>query len=233
MYAAEDACDEVIDALGVPARKILTSATTAIAIGSEGAGFEGFLDRFPRARRKNVRHEVRAFAAAGATVTTCRLGDVLPRVAALMGAHQRKYGDLVTDAQMARYLRLQEAYLGETSTVFVEERDGDILGFTLYYAHGGTLYSRAGGFDPRRAAPYAYFNVSVYAPIRHAIERGLTTLDLGLGSYQAKRLRGADVTPLWSVVVPPERLEPEWQRVLGFPAPQAIGAGVASLPPRG
>jgi predicted N-acyltransferase len=153
-----------------------------------------------------------------------------------MGAHQRKYGDLVTDAQMARYLRLQEAYLGEASTVFVDERGGDIRGFTLYYAHGGTLYSRAGGFDQERAAPFAYFNVSLYAPIRHAAEHGFTTLDLGLGSYRAKRLRGAEVTPLWSVVVPPERLESDWARVLGRPAPPALGAGVASprvLPRKG
>jgi predicted N-acyltransferase len=227
MYASEEVCDEVMAALAVPARKIVTSAKAAIALDPGAGDFEGYLNRFPSARRSKLRKEVQAFAAAGGTTTAYPLGEVLPRIAPLLGAHQRKYGDPVADVEAERYLRHQEAYLGASSTVFVDERDGDIRGFTLCYEHGDAVYSQACGFDPHGAAPFAYFNLSVYAPLRLAAEHRLAKLELGLGSYQGKRLRGADVTALWSVVVPPEHMPPECARVFGRASPQAIFAGVA------
>jgi hypothetical protein len=228
MYASEEASDEVRDALPVPARKIATSARAVLPIEPGASDFHSYLRHVPKSRRSKVRTETRAFTAAGGTVTTYQLGEVMQRIAPLMGAHQRKYGDLSTDAEAMDYLRAQERYLGAASTVFVDERDGgDVRGFGLYYAHGDAFYSRACGFDAQRAAPFAYFNLSIYAPIRHAVEHGLAALELGLGSYEAKRLRGAEVVALWSVVVPPEDLAPEWTRVLGRPSPQALFAGVA------
>jgi uncharacterized protein len=227
MYAVEGACDEVRAALSVPARKILTSAKAVLTLDAAG-GFDGYLHSLGGARRRNRVREVRHFEAAGGTVATYQLGEVMHRIAPLMRAHQRKYGELSTDLEALAYLRVQERYLGAASTVFVDERGGgDIRGFGLYYAHGDAFYSRACGFDEQRPAPFAYFNLTVYAPIRHAVEHGLTTLELGLGSYEAKRERGAEAVALWSVVVPPADLTPEWTRALGRPSPQALFAGVA------
>jgi predicted N-acyltransferase len=231
MYAPEEVCDEVVVALAGPTRKIVTSAKAAITLGAGGGDFEGYLNRFPSARRSKLRKEVQAYAAAGGNATAYPLGEVLPRIAPLLGAHQRKYGDPVTDSEAERYLRHQAAYLGANSTVFVDERDGDIRGFTLCYEHGDAVYAQACGFDPQGAAPFAYFNLSVYAPLRLAAEHRRAKLELGLGSYQGKRLRGADVTALWSVVIPPEHLSPECARVFGRPSPQAIFAGVAGTRP--
>jgi predicted N-acyltransferase len=226
MYALKEACDEVADALSEPARKILTSAKAVLTLDA-GGDFDSYLHRFSSARRRNPVREVRDFEAAGGTAATYHLGEVAPRVAPLLGAHQRKFGNPATDAETLRYLRQQETYLGAASTVFVDEQDGsDIRGFALTFTHGDTLYGRACGFAPQGAAPFAYFNLTVYAPIRHAVEHGLTTLELGLGSYEAKRRRGAEVVALWSVVVPPEDLAPQWTRALGRPAPQALFAGV-------
>jgi len=152
---------------------------------------------------------------------------VLPRIVPLLGAHQRKYGDPGTDLEVERYLRHQEAHLAPRSTVFVDERDGEVHGFALCYEHGDAVYARACGFDPRRAPPFAYFNLSMYAPLRLATAHRRARVELGSGSYQGKRLRGADVTALWSVVVPPGDLPPECARVFGRPAPQALFAGIA------
>jgi predicted N-acyltransferase len=226
MYAPEDACDEVLDAWAVPARKIVISAKATIRLDPGAGDFAGYLSRFPGHRRGKLRKEVRDFAAAGGSVTAYPLGEVLPRIAPLMGAHQRKYGDPSTDPEVERYLRLQEAYLGAHSTVFVDEQDGELRGFTLCYQHADAVYAQACGFDAQRAAPFAYFNISIYAPLRLAAEHGFAALELGLGSYQAKRLRGAEVTALWSVVVPPADLSAECARVFGRPSPQALFAGV-------
>jgi uncharacterized protein len=225
MYAPEDACDEVTDALSVPARKILTSAKAVLTL-DPGGNFDSYLHGFAYERRRKLVREVRDFATAGGTVATYQLGEVLSRIAPLLGAHQRKYGDPVADAKMLRYLQQQEGYLGAGSTVFVDERDSDLGGFALSYTHGDTLYGTACGFDPQRAAPFAYFNLTLYAAVRWAAEHGLARIDLGSGSFQGKRQRGADVLALWSVVVPPDELEPDWAWALRRPTPQAYFAGV-------
>jgi len=228
MYASEEACDEVREALPVPARKITTSANAVLTLDPGAGDFDDYLRRVPRSRRTKMRTEMRAFTASGATVTAYPLGEVMHRIAPLLAAHQRKYGEPGTDPDALDQLRSQERYLGPASTVFVDERDGGgIKGFGLCYAYRDTLYSRLCGFDPRAAAPFAYFNLAIYAPIRHALEHGYPTLELGVGSYQGKRLRGARMLPLCSVVVPPAELTPEWIRMLGRPAPQALFAGVA------
>lgn len=226
MYAPKATCDEVRDALRPSARTIVTSAEAVIPLGADMRDFDDYLAHFPSARRRKLRKEIRDFAAAGGRVAEFPLAAVLDRIAPLMGAHQRRYGDRVTDAEMTHYLEVQNEYLGACSTVFVDERDGDVRGFVLCYTHGGTLYTRAGGFDRARGAPYAYFNVAVYAPIRHAIEHGLTELALGMGSYDGKVLRGAELRALWSVVVPPVHSEPAWSEALDQPSPQAVDAGV-------
>jgi uncharacterized protein len=227
MYAPKPACDEVSGALGTAARTILTSAEATIPLSPAG-GLDGYLARFPGHRRRRLRSEVNSFVAAGGLVTTYPLGEVVHDLAPLLVAHQRRHGDPATLAQMAHYLRSQEEYLGADSTVFVQERDGEICGFALAYPHGETLYLRACGFDRKRSTRYAYFNLTFYEPVRHATRHGLTSVALGLGSYRTKVLRGAEVSALWSVVVPPNHLEPTWTAVLGRPSPQAVDAGVAS-----
>jgi predicted N-acyltransferase len=227
MYASEEACDEVRDALSVPARTIATSARAVLRLEPDAGDFDGYLSRLSWSRRRRVRAETRAFTAGGGTVTTYKLAEVMNRIAPLMAAHQRKYGNLTTDAEALEQLRVQERYLGAVSAVFVDERSGgEIRGFALGYVHNDTFHGWACGFDAQGAAPFGYFTLSYYAPIRHAVEHGLTALDFGLGSYEAKRLRGAEVVALWSVVVPPATMTPEWTRTLGRPSPQAIFAGV-------
>jgi predicted N-acyltransferase len=226
MYAPKQTCEEISKSLDVSAQMVLTSADAIIPLSIGTDGLNGYLARFPSARRSKLRKEVELFTAAGGRVAEYRLGEVLDQVAPLLGAHQRKYGSPVTDDEMARYLALQEKYLDSISVVFVDKRqDGRINGFALCYSHNDTLYCRAAGFEPKCAAPFAYFNLAIYAPVRHAAAHGLTAVELGLGSYQGKRLRGAELAPLWSVVVPPERADPAWEEVLGRPSPQAVEAG--------
>jgi uncharacterized protein len=223
--AAETVGEALGEALGAPARLVPTSAEAVIELGPEAVDFEGYLSGFPSARRSKLRREAAAFAQSGARVGEHTLAEVLDRVIPLLGGHQRKYGDPITDEQIGRYLTLQQEHLGALSTVFTDERDGRINGFTLCYSHGDTFYARAAGFDAEHAAPYAYFNLAVYEPIRHAIAHGQSAVCLGAGSFQAKLLRGANNRLLWSAVVPPQPLEPAWDTALGLPSPQAVEAG--------
>jgi predicted N-acyltransferase len=226
MYAPASACAEVADAWPGPSHTILTSAEAALTLGSSLGGFDDYLAAFPYARRLKLRREVALFTAAGGRVGTYALGEVRTRLAPLLGAHQRRYGDDVTDEQMSQYLGQQEEYLGRASAVFVDEHDGDIRGFALCYTHNDTVYVRASGVDQERAAPFAHFNLVYYAPISYAIAHGFARVAFGMGGYQAKVLRGAELTALWSVVMAPEHLEPGWAAALAEPAPLAVAAGV-------
>lgn len=228
MYAPKPACEAVGAALGVPSRLIVTSADTVIPLDAGVSDFAGYVARFAKKRRYNVRKETEFFAAAGGRIAEYPLRDVLGQIAPLLGAHQRKYGDVITDEEATRYLELQDKYLGPASVVFADERPGGLVsGYSLCYAHGDTVYCRSAGFDPDDPAPFAYFNLAIYAPVRYATAHGLSAVALGLGSYEAKTLRGARLVPLWSVVVPPDPPDPAWADVLGRPSPQAVEAGCA------
>jgi predicted N-acyltransferase len=226
MYAPMSACAEFAAGWRGPSHIIPTSAEADITLGPAVRGFDDYLAGFPQHRRARLRKEIAAFTAAGGQVGTYPLDAVRAQVVPLLGAHQRKYGDRVTDEELAHYLDRQDEYLGDSSKVFVEEQDGDILGFAVCYLHNDTVYVRASGVDQERATPYAHFNLVYYAPVRYALEHGFTRVSFGIGSYQTKVLRGADLTVLGSVVVAPENLEPAWAEALGRPAPQAVAAGV-------
>jgi predicted N-acyltransferase len=227
MYAPMSACAEFAAGWREPSHIIPTSAEADLTLAPAVHVFDDYLAGFPQPRRVKLRKEIAAFTAAGGRVGTYRLGAVRDRLAPLLGAHQRKYGDRVTDEQLAHYLEQQDEYLGGSSTVFVDEQDGDIRGFALCYQHHDTVYVRASGVDQERAAPYAHFNLVYYAPIGYAIAHGFTRVSFGMGSYQTKVLRGAALSALGSVVVAPENLEPAWAEALGRPAPQAVAAGLS------
>ncbi|WP_428961606.1 GNAT family N-acetyltransferase [Micromonospora fluostatini] len=225
MYLPKEEAQRVATVWGGTAPVIATSAEATVAL--DGAtDFEGYLSRFPSARRSKLRKEVTAFADSGTHLGQYRLAEVLTEVSPLLGGHQRKFGADITDEEVGRYFALQDKHLGEGSVVFVDERDGRINGFTLCYAHGDMLYSRSAGFNAD-ASPFAYFNLAVYAPVRHALANGLRAVALGAGSYQGKVLRGAQVHGLWSTVVSPQPLEDSWREALTRPFPQAVEAGTA------
>ncbi|GGL87879.1 GNAT family N-acetyltransferase [Micromonospora yangpuensis] len=230
MYLPKEAAEEVCRSWGGTAPVVATSAEAVIPLDGGETDFADYLARFPSARRSKLRKEVDGFTAAGSRIGQHLLADVLTEVAPLLGAHQRKFGATITDEETGQYFALQDKYLGAGSVVFTDERDGRINGFTLCYAHGDTLYSRAAGFGPD-AAPFAYFNLAVYAPIRHALATGRRAVALGAGSYQGKVLRGAQVHGLWSTVLPPHPLEPSWHDALTRPFPQAVEAGICKEGP--
>ena len=41
----------------------------------------------------------------------------------------------------------------------------------------------------------------MHEPVRYALSRGLTVVDLGTEGYRAKVLRGATLVPLWTVLL--------------------------------
>ncbi|MER6329683.1 GNAT family N-acetyltransferase [Streptomyces sp. NPDC001034] len=179
----------------------LDGADAAVVTG--GAPFEEYLRRLGSKRRIAIRHEFSTFHAAGYELGLEKLADCYAEAAPLLGQIQRKYGHEAHDEGMLDYLAGQVEALGKYSRVFTARRSGRLVGFSLMYEFGETLYARAVGFDyAETGKAYEYYALCYYLPIEYMHRQGLRVLHLGMETYQAKLARGARLSPLWSVALP-------------------------------
>ena len=214
MYLDRNALAEIRPWLADDSLVLLTDADARLNIQWEG--FEAYLSWLPKRRRYNARREIARFEARGFEVSNGRLSEWYKDAGPLQANLVRKYGATVTSDEMTMHLEEQARVLDDASVVFLCQLDGDLVGFSLAYERGSTLYFRTCGFDYERTGSYAeYFNLVYYLPIRYAIENGFSAIRFGPDSYEAKVLRGAQLEPLWSIVAGPDgRDDADWQRRL-------------------
>lgn len=222
-YVRAPETDAVAALLGGAAATVVPVALNAV-IRLRGTGFDDYLRGFtgPRAsRRRKIAYERRRFEAAGYRVGCEDLADCRDELAPLLVQLQHKHGQSASAEVTARLILSQAGHLD--GTVFTCRRDGDLLGFSLVYRWHDALHVRMAGFDyPRLAEAFEYFNLTVYLPIDHAFRHGLREVHLGMESYRAKVLRGAELAPMVTLLGPgaaadPDRLrEAAWRRVAGW-----------------
>ncbi|MGW0858427.1 GNAT family N-acetyltransferase, partial [Streptomyces sp. NPDC002690] len=199
-------------------RTALAASGTAPVVGTHLLGAdcaievtEGGLDAHvaglaTKQRRTNARRELRAFEESGLRVVRTTLAPHTDVLGPLLANVQQRYGHAHGPEQMTSLLRRQADRLEDDSVVFLALAPGDGLpvGFCLAYRHGRQLAVRVVGFDYDRlpgAAEYA--QLAVYEPLRYCHEHGLTRLELGMESYEAKCRRGASARPLWALAPGP------------------------------
>ena len=156
------------------------------------SGFDGYLARFTSHRRRRIRHEAEAFAKVGARVAVeegpAALRDDYARLRAALRSRYGQRGDV--EWARAETARLRDT-VRDRVVVASARRDGKLLGFVTAFRDGRDLRTRSAGFDYALLRDeYCYFNVVYYEPIRWAAQRGLERIWYGLGSYEAKALRG-------------------------------------------
>ena len=201
MYVSQPVAIAAAQGLAGSSKPILTSA--GASIDARWPDLDAFLNAAPRRRRNNMQREMEVFRTSASRVVESRLADCLEAVGPLLGNVHRRHGAEDSDRDTTDYLRSQAAHLNDVSRVFLEVLDGQPVGFSLCYEWGRRLYVRVVGFDYERSARFAYFNLAYYLPLAHAIRRGLTCIDVGPGTYEAKTGRGAVLDPTWALV---------WQR---------------------
>lgn len=179
--------------------------------------FDGYLAELSQKRRRNVRKDLRRFADSGCRIETTALEPYVDQLAPLLGNVQRHHGVDIPDELHAGYLRgCARGELADQAVVFQCFQDdhgsaGDRpIGFTLAFAHHGRLAIRVTGLDYERTrGTGAYFSLLCYAPIRYALEHGISTIDFGTEAYETKLQRGGQLVPLWSL---PVRAPGGWTR---------------------
>ncbi|WP_197085008.1 GNAT family N-acetyltransferase [Saccharothrix sp. ST-888] len=222
-YVRAQQADEVAALLGGGRTTVLPVALNA-AIRLTGADFDDYLRGFagPRKpRRVKIRHERRSFDAAGYQLGCEELRDCRDELAPLLVQLQHKHGQSATTESTERVIRTQAEHLD--GTVFTCRLEGELVAFALVYRWHDALYVRMAGFDYERLVDaFEYFNLTAYLPIDHAYRHGVREVHLGMESYRAKLLRGAELEPLLTVLGPGAVADPDglragaWERVAGW-----------------
>jgi uncharacterized protein len=172
------------------------------------ADLDGYVARLPRKRRFFVRRELRELAARGVRVRDRALAEDEPDLVGLRLQLMAKYGLPGDAAREAATLATLRGRFPPGDVVVVEAvRDGRPLAFALFVRDGDSWTSLMSGADYTADEGFTYFAVMFYRPAELAPRHGITRIVYGLGTLEAKRLRGCTMTDLWaagSVVTPPE-----------------------------
>lgn len=165
--------------------------------------FEGYLASFRTQRRKQIRREMAALAAAEVRVDLCGPEILGEDLATLELRWRQKYQRLVTyEDTLADYAELRR-HLASELRVFVASRAGRPLGFAVFLERGRTWHGRFAGFDYGSKKLFLYFNLLFYHPVQAALERHITCIRYSLKSYEEKRSRGCSLHNVLAYVRPP------------------------------
>ncbi|WP_030840354.1 GNAT family N-acetyltransferase [Streptomyces hygroscopicus] len=184
---------------------LLHNVETAMPIGL-WADFDDYAAWLPPGRRQRVRRELRRFRESGRVVTELPLPEVVKEIAPLSSALMQKYGHTAYDEERAvATFDRQSRFLGDKSSVLLCKENGKAVGFLLRYRQHDTLYARAAGFDYSVPNADDYYNLMFYHQIAAGVGRSVSSIHLGINTYEAKMRRGAQPTPLYSVFVGVDR----------------------------
>jgi hypothetical protein len=159
-------------------------------------GFEEYLAQMTQHRRRRVRLERRALAAAGVQVRVEPLtAGLTRRLGELDASLLAKYGNPADPARSAKILSGIAEVMGDDALVSLAWLAGEVIGFGL------VLRSRAGSaehwFGHRAGFDYAaqgrlplYYEVLYYSVMEAAAAAGVTVMHAGIGSTEAKLARG-------------------------------------------
>jgi uncharacterized protein len=160
--------------------------------------FDGYLATLPQKRRAAVRSELRRLAAQEVTVGAEELGAVAPDLLRLRGQLVVKYGGTPSaerDGRLLDYVRA--SFTPAEICVVTARRRGLLLGFFLLVQDGDCWTALLTGADyDEPCSRFTYFATGFYTPAALAPARGVRTISYGLGSWEAKRLRGCELTAL-------------------------------------
>ncbi|MEU6671572.1 GNAT family N-acetyltransferase [Streptomyces sp. NPDC046727] len=181
---------------GVEAVPVLLEPDAWIEV-PEG-GWDAWIASFPSKRRISIRREVRAFEEAGFTVSHVPLGECWELLPDLTVPAAAKYG---ASTERERFVKAFSTYVrttGDAARVALCRRDGEPVGFCIYYVWQDSVFLRWAAFDYARLAKAAeYFNVVYYSQIALARQLGVRRLHAGKKTLDAKVNRGARLRPLW------------------------------------
>jgi len=166
--------------------------------GGEMAAYLGSLNH---GRRSVVLRDLRRISEAGLLAAEVPPGEIIDEASPLIVAVKKRHETM--DHPMLTQLRLigwSRAAVGVPVAFSVRDVGGRLIAvsFGCHQPPSLEMYEVGLADDPPDRH-LAYTEVLVYAPLRYALRESCTQIDLGLGSTTPKRLRGAQVSTVWTV----------------------------------
>jgi hypothetical protein len=159
--------------------------------------FDEYFSSLTGKKRLQVRRDLRNLAEAGVRTERCSVQDVWPDVLALRCDLVERYGQKPDeDIETMNMRRLLTCFGDGQTRLYCSFLDGRVVGFSLYVLWGGTWYAAYTGTYGSPRTRVVYFDHFLYAPLADAAAEGARVLDLGIGAFEAKRLRGCELTPV-------------------------------------
>jgi len=162
--------------------------------------FDGYLATLRRKRQVAVRRELRALDEVGARLRAVPISatDTTDLVRLRLQLLD-KYGQPADEAKESGMIaRIVENFADEDVTVMEARVGRRLLGFTLLIRDGLTWTALMTGTDyTDPLSAYCYFATCYYEPARCAPHFGVSRISYGMGSWEAKRLRGCRLTQLY------------------------------------
>jgi uncharacterized protein len=165
--------------------------------------FDGYLMRLSQHRRVEVRRELRLLAERGVQVVARGLADSEPELIGLRCQLVAKYGGRPDPEKEAGVLRrIRSIFPPDDVTAIIAESDGEALGCGVFVQDGDTwMPILTGGDYTSPGHRLTYFSTIFYTPAEMAPGLGIKRIPYGLGSWEAKRLRGCSVNPLFGAAL--------------------------------
>lgn len=160
-----------------------------------------YVESLPSRRRRTVRRERQRLQDQGFQLTECRLSghvDVFARLTANLIA---KHGGSATRDSLERHFRALAERANDRAVGFLLMLAGRPAASSLLLKQAGTFVAKNVGIDTsvvRRRAEV--FSTGYYSSAEYAAAAGAARLYGGIGTYEAKLLRGFQLEPRWSVV---------------------------------
>jgi amino acid adenylation domain-containing protein len=148
---------------------------------------------------RRARPEIQAWQESGLEVSTADgLGNFIEEIAPLYARKLQKYGESLDVEAARRTLTWIDERFSDLASVIVARDQGLPLAFHLYFKKEDRIYSYFSGqtYDDRARQTRAFFIAAYYETIRLAMSQGITAIDYGIGSYDAKSARGCELIPL-------------------------------------
>lgn len=163
--------------------------------------WESFVSGLSANGRSALRRNQKVFASLGGTIEEVS-EDITKYVSVVADLYRRTEVHHVALGELRNPIAIDEKFLRRFADlpkanrrVLLARLGDEIIGFALAMSDGKTLYFNQCGLDYRQAEPArAYFNI-YYQLIQIALREGLSGIDMGPTTYEAKRRVGSVRVP--------------------------------------
>jgi len=168
----------------------------------EWSSFDDYLASLKHKVRENIRREIRKNRRSGVIIE--KKNDFYSLSHTLSDLYSNLFMRHRGKRSLLSPLFFEELYENakEKVRVFIAEKEGEIVGFSLCLEHRNVLDGYIAGFDYdlQTKTDFTYFNICYYTPIRTAIEEGIKRIHFRGSELELKSKRGCKMEKTYAFI---------------------------------